>query len=333
MHTWVPEHQMQVESIKPDTHDPRQTLPPPSVIFGSTVGLRMLREKLENIADTSIPVLVEGESGVGKEVIAKYLHEASGWANGPFIKIPCAACGGEVFETEHDISARGFRTVAPESTLFLDDLAELDRVVQSKLLQAIQHSGCCLISRGGRTIQARLICATSHSLEDEIKAERFRHDLFYRLNGARMELPPLRKRMVDVPTLADYFVELYNQQFKRRVRPLSTAMLNVLSSYSWPGNVRELENFVRRYVLFGNEEAIRSEFAAWEPKNDLSAPSVTKRVGLKELSRQAARNFEAELITKVLDANHWNRKQAARTLNISYRALLYKLKEAGIRAR
>lgn len=329
---------MQDETIRPRAENTRQALPPPSVIFGSTTVLRIVREKLESIADTSVPVLVEGESGVGKEVVAKYLHENSNWADGPFLKIHCPALtpsegGAEVFAREKNTVVGSWTPVTPQGTLFFDEISELDASLQSKLVQVLQDSGCCHIVQGGKPIRARLVCATNRNLEDEVKAERFRRDLFYRISGARIVVPPLRKRAVDMAVLTDYFVDVYNQQFKRRARPISTSLLHVLASYSWPGNIRELENVIRRYVLFGNEDAIHGELTAWMPEKAGPERVTSKPVGLKEMSRQAARKFEAELITKVLDANHWNRKQAARALKISYRALLYKLKESGIRAR
>jgi two-component system, NtrC family, response regulator AtoC len=330
---------MPEEAIRPRLQDANPLLPPPSVIFGSTPVLRVVREKLERIAETSIPVLVEGESGVGKEVIAKYLHESSSWSSGPFVKIHCpglpaSAVDGEVFgHIDRAVKGDGNARSAARGTLFFDEIAELHPMLQSKLLQMLQEDSCCRISPAGRALTVRIICATNRTLEQEIKNERFRRDLFYRLNGARVEVTPLRKRTVDIPVVADYLVELHNQQFNRRARPFSTSLLNVLTSYAWPGNVRELENMVRRYVLFGNEEAVRNELAAWVPETHEPEKRPEGPVGLKEMTRQAARNFEAELITKVLDANHWNRKQAARALKISYRALLYKLKDAGITAR
>ena len=318
-------------------------LPPASVIFGSTFPLQNVRDKVDKIADTNIPVLIEGESGVGKEVIARYLHQNSSWKSGTFLKVHCPVVPLTAVESElfgcTEAAFIGARAdtdngpVAQRGTLFLDEVAELSPTLQLRLVQVLQDGHFCSIRlTGGEHLQVRIVCATNRSLEDDVRAGRFRRDLYYRINGLTVRIPPLSKRTSDIPALADYFVAFYNRQYGRHVRAISPSLLRSLKAYAWPGNIRELENLVKRYVIFGSEDAIHGELAT--PVE----PGSTERYGkeplnLRKMTRQAARRFEHELITKVLDANHWNRKQAARALNISYRALLYKLKEAGITTR
>ena len=169
----------------------------------------------------------------------------------------------------------------------------------------------------------RIVCATNRKLEDEIENGTFRQDLFYRINVVSMYLPPLRERRGDIADLASYFLEYYNRKYNSRAKPLSGELMGVLQKYHWPGNIRELENLIKRYVILGSEEAISSDLVSREQEYFNPEISLDGPISLKKLTRQAVRELERKVILKVLQANHWNRKQSARALSISYRALLY----------
>jgi two-component system response regulator AtoC len=221
--------------------------------------------------------------------------------------------------------------MAHRGTLFLDEISELDLGLQSKLLQLLQDGQFCRIgAQEDKKVEVRVVCATNRKLEEEIENGTFRQDLFYRINVVNLYLPPLRERRGDIEDLVRYFLEYYNRKYNCRARALSPELMSVLQKYHWPGNIRELENLVKRYVILGNEEAISSDLSTqhqeyFNPDIPLDGP-----ISLKKLTRQAVRELERKVILKVLQANHWNRKQAAKALNISYRALLYKIRDAGL---
>jgi two-component system, NtrC family, response regulator AtoC len=176
----------------------------------------------------------------------------------------------------------------------------------------------------------RVVCATNRKLEQEIENGTFRSDLFYRINVVNLYLPPLRERAVDIPDLVAYFLEYHNRKYNCRAKPLSNEMMVVLGKYHWPGNIRELENLVKRYVILGNEEVITADLAPRNPDFFNAEIPIDGQISLKKVTRQAVRELERKIILKVLQNHHWNRKQAARTLSISYRALLYKIRDAGL---
>ncbi len=221
--------------------------------------------------------------------------------------------------------------LAHRGTLFLDEISELDLALQSKLLQLLQDGQFCRIgAQEDKKVEVRVVCATNRILENEIENGTFRQDLFYRINVVNLALPPLRERRGDIEDLVNYFLEYYNRKYNCRAKLLSTELLTVLQKYHWPGNIRELENLIKRYVILGSEEVISSDLVTrqqdyFNPEINLDGP-----ISLKKLTRQATRELERKVILKVLQANHWNRKQAARALSISYRALLYKIRDAGL---
>jgi len=189
---------------------------------------------------------------------------------------------------------------------------------------------CRIGAQEDKKVEVRIVCATNRILEAEIESGTFRQDLFYRINVVNLQLPPLRDRRGDVEDLINYFLEYYNRKYNCRARPLSTELVGVLQKYHWPGNIRELENMMKRYVILGSEEVITSELVAHEPESFNPELDFDGPISLKKLTRQAVRDLERKVILKVLQANHWNRKRAARALSISYRALLYKIREAGL---
>ena len=317
-------------------------LPPLAVIFGHSEPMRLVRHKVEKVATANIPVLIQGESGTGKEIIARLIHLYSPWHAGPFVKVNCPAIPGTLLESELFGYERGAFTgaygskpgrveMAHRGTLFLDEIAELDPALQAKLLQLLQDGQFCRIGAQEDTrVEARIVCATNRQLEQEMEAGSFRQDLFYRINVLNMRLPPLRERRGDIPELVDYFLQVFNREYECQVPPVSSWALQLLQKYSWPGNIRELENLIKRYVILGSEEAITSEILS--RSQTALAPEIPAdgTVQLKKVTRQAVRDLEGKIILKALESHNWNRKEVARALGISYRALLYKIRQAGL---
>lgn len=321
---------------------PVGSLPPELVVFGASEAMKAVRQKVERVAGANVPVLIQGESGTGKEVIAKLIHRQSPWQEGPFVKVNCPAIPGTLLESELFGYEKGAFTgaygtkpgrveLAHRGTLFLDEIAELEPGLQAKLLQLLQDGQFCRIgAQEDKRVEVRVVCATNRNLEQEIAAGGFRQDLFYRINVLTLRLPALRERGEDIPVLVNYFLEAHNEKFNCQARPLSTHFLRLLQNHHWPGNIRELENLIKRYVILGSEEAIASELLSREPapfNPDLASDGP---IFLKKVTRQAVAELERKIILKALQANHWNRKRVARALNISYRALLYKIKESGV---
>jgi two-component system, NtrC family, response regulator AtoC len=287
----------------------------------TSAAMRSIESAMVDVADTDIPVMVMGETGTGKEILGLAIHRLSSRRRGRFIRIRCSSLSladlNELLLTSADASAHPL-----EGTLFLDEIADMDRACQTGLLQAF--SG---LSDGLEVFQpgVRVVSTTSRNLDQAMESGQFRRDLFYRLSGICLRLPPLRERREDVMPLANFFLDKYSSLFARPRPRLSGTMSRILSEYSWPGNIRELENTMKRVVALGDERL------AW---NDLiEAPRETVTVGsekecpsLKETARAASRQAERELILKTLMQTRWNRKRAAQELQISYKALLYKLK-------
>ncbi|MGH9602600.1 MAG: sigma-54 interaction domain-containing protein [Terriglobales bacterium] len=319
-----------------------ESLPSDDIIFGSTPGMREIQRKLEKVANAQVPVLIQGESGTGKEIIARLIHLLSPWASGPFVKVNCPAIPGTLLESELFGYEKGAFTgaygtkpgrveLAHRGSLFMDEISELEPALQAKLLQLLQDGQFCRIgSQEDTRVEVRFICATNRDLAKEIESGAFRQDLYYRINVVNLQLPPLRERRDDVPQLVDYFLEIYNQKFSRRARPLSGGVIQMLRKYHWPGNVRELENLMKRYVILDSEDAVSSELVMREETVLGGELEISGPISLKKVTRQAVREMERKIILKVLQEHNWNRKRTARALDISYRALLYKLRDAGL---
>src|SRR6202790_4385428 len=317
-------------------------IPPDSVVFGNSDVMQTLRRRLEKVANANVPVLIEGESGTGKDIVARVIHTGSPWRTGPYVKVNCPAIPGTLLESELFGYEKGAFTgaygtkpgrveLAHRGTLFLDEISELDLALQSKLLQLLQDGQFCRIgAQEDKKVEVRIVCATNRQLDVEIENGTFRQDLYYRINVVNLHMPPLRERRGDIEQLTNYFLEYYNRKYNCRARTLSTDLLGVLQKYHWPGNIRELENLVKRYVILGSEEVITSDLVVRGP--DLPMPEINfdGPISLKKVTRQATHDLERKIILKVLQAHHWNRKRAARALNISYRALLYKIRDAGL---
>jgi two-component system response regulator AtoC len=318
------------------------SLPPTNLIFGHSASMQTARQKIGKVAQSGVPILIQGDNGTGKGLLASFIHNLSPIPDSPFVKVNCAAIPGALLESElfgyekgaftgAHASKPGRVELAQGGTLFLDGIDEIDMSLQAKLLQLLQDGQFCRIGgQEDRHVQLRVICATHRRLEQEIANGRFRQDLFYRINVVSIELPPLRSRAEDIPDLVSYFLQVHRTRHNMQARPLSQAALQLLTRHPWPGNIRELENLIERYVILGSEEAISSELLNWESSHATQEIPVEGQIHLKKVTRQAVHDLERKIILSVLEANHWNRKRTASALKISYRALLYKIRRAGL---
>lgn len=320
-------------------------LPPDEVLFGSTPAMREVHDTISRVCDTKLPVLICGETGTGKEVIARYIHARSKYREAPFVKLNCAAIPMNLLESEllgYDKGAftgafeskPGLVELASGGTLFLDEIGEMDPHLQSKLLHLLQDGSFTRI--GGsveRRSNARVICATNCDLEAAVEAQTFRADLFYRIDVITLRLSPLRERAEDIPQLCECFLEKLGKKYGRRVPPLGEATLHVLSQWQWPGNIRELESWVMRHIVLGGHIALMSGLCRQAPIPGAGADCQHDQGHLKDRSRKSVRAAEQAIILSRLAANHWSRRITAKELNMSYRSLLYKLKEIGVPSR
>src|ERR1700675_1054430 len=293
---------------------PLGEMPPDSVVFGSTDSMRALRERLAKIAGANVPVLIHGESGTGKDIIARMIHSSSPWKTGPWVKVNCPAIPGPLLESELFGYEKGAFTgaygtkpgrveMAHRGTLFLDEIAELDMSLQSKLLQLLQDGQFCRIgAQEDKKVEVRVVCATNRDLQAEIENGTFRQDLFYRINVVNLQMPPLRERKSDIPDLVTYFLEYYNRKYNCRARTLSGDLMTALQKHHWPGNIRELENLIKRYVILGNEEVISSDLVAHQQEHAIPDINYDGPIALKTITRQATRELERKVILKVLQA-------------------------------
>ncbi|MEN9797702.1 MAG: hypothetical protein RL653_1398 [Pseudomonadota bacterium] len=316
----------------------------PSGAVGQGPAMRRARALVERVADAPVPVLLLGESGVGKEVIAREIHARSRRRERPFIKVNCAALPSELLESELFGYERGAFTgahgekpgkfeLADGGTLFLDEIGEMAVRLQAKLLQVLQDEEFFRV--GGKKsvhVDARVVAATNRELEREIAAGNFREDLFYRLNVVSIRLSPLRERKEDILPLVRHFSEKYGVR-----AALPSELLQAFLAYDWPGNVRELENAVRRLSVLKDPAALLEEItghAAKHPRPEEAPPAegqVEEELSLKDIGKRAAALAEREAILAMLERTGWNKRKAARRLRISYKALLYKIRDAGIR--
>jgi two-component system response regulator AtoC len=291
--------------------------------------MQTLERVVADIAPTDIPVLLVGESGTGKEIMARRIHQLSRRSHEGFLKLSCAALAseslGELVEAERNGYGRQQSVTA--GTVFLDEICELDGACQPWLLRALPDGSEA--GANGALLAARLICSTSRNLEEEMRGGRFREELYFRINGVCLRLPPLRHRREDLPLLVGHFQRKYEAQFGRARRKLSPRLLELMAQHSWPGNIRELENAVKKVVALGDEQvAVEDLEGALAGQRSNGGHNGT--LSLKEAARAASRQAERELILKALTRTRWNRKRAAQELQISYKALLYKLKQIGM---
>jgi len=314
-------------------------------IFGNSDKMRAINEIISRIADTDVPVLVSGENGTGKELVANAIQNRSLRKKKPFVKVSCVSIPGDLLESELFGYEKGAFTGAYQSkpgrfefahmgTIFLDEIGDMPLSLQAKLLRVLQEGE--FFRLGGKDevkVDTRLISATNRNLEEMVKDNKFREDLFHRLNVIRIQLPPLRGRKEEIPSLVQYFLKKYGKEYNRKIESISDENLDLLYNYSWPGNIRELENTIKKIIVLGDEGAVLKRLAT---RKSIEKP-VDKPVfddfngySLKEIGKRAALDAEKKAIKKVLAQTRWNRSQAAKILKISYKTLLYKIKESGL---
>lgn len=337
---------------------------PPEAPFmqGSHPMMAEIRETIDKVAGTDITVLIRGESGVGKEVVARMLFERSRRKQKPFIKVNCAAIPHDLLESElfgYEAGAftgatrdkPGKFELANHGTLFLDEIAEMHPMLQAKLLHILQDGRFSRLgAKRDISVDVRILCATNKLLEERVKEGLFREDLLYRINAVTVFLPPLRERRDEIPALTHYLLHKFTAQYGRELCPFSEDVVKLLMEYEWPGNIRELENLCKRYVIVGGETQILRELSernvAKERGNFTSAASLTPIriepprdsqgplvLSLLEIGRRAAWEAERQAITVMLENTRWNRREAARRLQVSYKALLNKIKQMQLEER
>jgi two-component system, NtrC family, response regulator AtoC len=309
--------------------------------------MRKIRSQAALVANVDIPVLLLGESGTGKEVLARLVHKLSPRAHRTFLKVNCAAVPADLLESElfgYEAGAftganhpkPGKFELCNKGTILLDEIGEMPPLLQAKLLHVLQDQQFSRLgSRSVIKVDVRILAATNINIPEALATKRLREDLYYRLNAFTLSLPPLRERKEEIPILLKHFMSRMSERYARPPLPLSPTMLQACLDYSWPGNLRELSNFIKRYLILGDEKLAIAEL---NPKNggnggshgEYGAKAAGDAGGLKSLARSAKDEAEAEAITHALEETNWNRKQAAVLLKISYKALLYKIRQYGI---
>jgi two-component system, NtrC family, response regulator AtoC len=295
-------------------------------VYGHSVAIQSLNAVAVDIARTNIPVLLVGESGTGKEVYARLIHRLSGLGDPSLKKLSCATLEPGRLLVQIQEVLRSKDGEAGARTLFLDAVDELDLACQRALLSLLPDGEP---ESGVKEVAARLISSTSRDLEREIGAGSFRRELYFRINGVCLRLPRLRERKEDIPALMEYFLAKNADESARKLQTLNDEAMDLLTSYDWPGNIRELENVAKKIIALGNTKVaiddLRATLAQPPKVND-----GTRVSSLKVAARAASRRTERELILQALERTHWNRKRAAQELQISYKALLYKIKQIGV---
>ncbi len=333
-------------------------------IIGNSEPIRQLKELISQVVDTDLNILISGESGSGKELVARSLHAMSKRSRHPLVKVNCAALPGELLESElfgyekgaftgATMQKKGKFELANEGTIFLDEIGDMSFALQAKLLQVLQDS---VFSRVGGVedvvVNTWVIAATHHDLEYDVQNGKFREDLYYRLNMIKIVVPPLRDRKEDIPLLCNHFLRKHIGLAKGKNITLDDELQELFQEYSWPGNIRELENYIKRLLVFGDSEPLCKELnmkirnhGSSRIHSDTRGPdkSIFNSLladfradlkdgfpSLKEISKKGTAIIEGMVIEEALKRTDGNRKQAAELLKISYKALLYKIKDYGV---
>ncbi|MHB8652811.1 MAG: sigma-54-dependent transcriptional regulator [Terriglobia bacterium] len=318
-----------------------------SFFVAASPAMLKIRAQAAQVANISVSVLLLGESGVGKEVVARLIYKLSPRSDRPFLKVNCAALPGELLESELFGYEAGAFTGAYKSkpgkfeqadkgTIMLDEIAEMPVGLQAKLLHVLQDQEFSRLgSRSTIKVDVRILAATNVDIKQAIAAKKLREDLYYRLNAFTINIPPLRERKEEIPMLVKQFTAVWAERYALSSAPQSTAFLDACAQHNWPGNVRELENFVRRSLIIGDEALVLNELrlsTSVLPHRESTTqhPAGSKTSDLKSMVRDMKGEAEKEAIARALGQTHWSRKEAAKLLNISYKALLYKVRQYGI---
>ena len=303
--------------------------------------MREIESQCRLVARADIPILILGESGTGKEVATLFIHKMSARSQRSFMKVNCAAMPADLLESELFGYEPGAFTGAIKSkpgkfeicnggTIFLDEIGEMPAVLQAKLLQVLQDGSFSRLgSRSSVKVDVRVIAATNIDIKAAIAQKTFREDLYYRLNGFTLKMPPLRERVEEIPILARHFMRKVAEKYDCAPLPISSAFMQALKSYLWPGNLRELENTIKRYLILEDEHAIINEliFQPGAESPSAGGENAGGNGSLKHLVRSLKGGAESAAIARTLESTGWNRKAAASDLQISYKALLYKIKQ------
>lgn len=335
-----------------------------SPLIGVSPNIGKTKELINHVADTDLNIIICGESGVGKEVVAQNLYQKSPRNGKPFIKINCAALPEGLLESElfgfeqgaftgAERRRRGKFEMAHGGVLLLDEIGDMSISLQAKLLHVLQSGEYARLgSEKEMKTDTWILAATNHELEQDIKNEKFREDLYFRLNIIKIYISPLRERPEDIPLLIDHYLEKYSPRFKNsQVKP-DFSLIKKLQKYHWPGNVRELQNVLKRILVMGNWEEIVDELTQCAygadhlttAKKSTKEPSIVSDIlnssgdsppnlelfSLKEIKRRTLDKVEKEAISYVLSRTDWNRSKAAKILKISYKTLLYKISDLNI---
>ena len=318
-------------------------LPESHFFLAVSPAMKQLRAQASIIAKVDVPILILGESGVGKEILARLIHQLSPRAQKPFVKVNCAALPAELLESELFGYEAGAFTGAAKSkpgkfelanhgTILLDEIGEMNPLLQAKLLHVLQDGQYSRLG-GRQTLRAdvRVLAATNIDIEKAISQKTFREDLYYRLNAFTMNVPPLRERREEIPPLLKHLMERFAGKYSQRPLEYSESLVAACLKYHWPGNLRELGNFVKRFLVLQDERLAISELEKRSQPIGIIKPAVINAAemngGLKSLVRSSKGETELKAIEEALAATNWNRKMAAARLNISYKALLNKVKE------
>jgi two-component system response regulator AtoC len=289
-------------------------------IEGLGQSMKALDVVIRELARSEVPVLLLAETGAGKKATAQRIHQMSAHHAEPLRVISC----GDVTETMLNNQGRTTGGLFEAGTVYFEELADLNSICQELLLSVL----CVGEGHGnGHAARARLICGSARDLEAEVRAGRFREDTYYRVSGVCLRLPPLRQRREDIPSLVNFFLAKYARDFRRPVPQLSPATQHLFQDYAWPGNIRELEDAAKAIVALGDESVAMGGLRSLLTRSERHGNG--ERISLKQASRAASREAEKELILRVLQRTRWNRRRAAQELQISYKALLYKLKQIG----
>ena len=334
-------------------------------IIGVSQNICRIRDLINQVADTGLNTVIHGDTGVGKELVVQCLYQKSNRVGKPFVKVNCAALPDSLLESEMfgyeqgaftgaERRKRGKFEQAHGGVLFLDEIGDMSLRLQSKLLHVLQGGDFTPLG-SEKTVKTDtwVIAATNHDLETDMQNGEFREDLYYRLSTIKIFIEPLRNRPEDIPYLIDFYIKEYTDQFngKKLVRP-SSKTIDKLLSYSWPGNVRELQNILKRIMILGEGEETIDDLLSSAGKREnaagvqaaLAKPSIPidlvglngenaanlSSLSLKKIRKKALDRVEKEVITYVLEKTGWNRSKATKILNISYKTLLYKIKDLGI---
>jgi two-component system response regulator AtoC len=314
--------------------------------------MRGVRDILKQVSDTDVTVLIQGESGCGKEIVARTAHELSTRKDEAFVKVNCAALPEDLLESELFGYEKGAFTgaaarkygkfeLANKGTIFLDEIGEMSPGLQAKLLQVLQDSEFTRLGGNKEVkVDVRIITATNRRLVEMVAQNTFREDLYFRLNVVSVELPPLRERREEMVALIESFLRRFSARYGKHILSISDRLMEAFHRYPFPGNVRELENMIKRIVVLGSEESILAEVTGRERAMRASGESLRAlideieesagEIPLREVAARVSMEAERETIDRVLEHTHWNRKQAARLLGVSYKTLLQKIRLCGL---